>query len=156
MRLDARRAEVRTRGRSSSRSPWFGSAASAHSRTTCCLTPTCCSTRCAGRRANRGHSGATGRKGDRETDPQGGATWATSRTLGKGKPRQDLCLLPPQAEVLFHVLFWFFFFLSSWSYRNFKYVNFLTPGVSSALDFNVWRSGTWASVASSLRPPGSL
>ena len=65
---------------------------------------------------------------------------------GRGNPTGTHASCP-QAKVLFPctVLFLFLFFsvftfLSSWSYKNFRYVNFLTPAVSSALDFNVWRS----------------
>ena len=159
MRRGARRATERTRDLSSSCNPWTGPAASARSHTTCCRTPTCCSTRCAGRRAEPQHRCPTRREGDRNTETLGGASWAALRTQGEATPPGPM---PPAPRptffflVLFCFVFSIFTFLSSWSYKNFRYVNFLTPAVSSALDFNVWRPGTWASVASCLRPSGSL
>lgn len=47
-------------------------------------------------------------------------------------------------------------FLSSWRHNKCRYFDFLTSGVFSSLDCKSLEAGTWASLASSLRPPGSF
>lgn len=121
----ARPVARRTRARPWSCSPGTRRAASAHGRTTSCRTPMCCCTRCVDA-GPRGDEGAW-REGRR-----------VSGWRGKffGHPRFQLSRPGYLSLTLLHLLVVF----GSWS-RTFRHVNFLTPGVSSTLDYKCLEAG---------------
>lgn len=58
--------------------------------------------------------------------------------LGRSKHQRDPCPLSPPGRGFFPL---YVLFLSSWSLKDFRYVNFLTPGVSFALDCKCLEAG---------------
>lgn len=138
-RRRARPAAGRTRARSWSCSPAIRRAASARGRTTFCRTPMCCCTRCVdGRRA------AWRRGGVADWGPRGPGR----RVLGwRGEYLGHLGFQISRPRYLsltllyyLFIIFFYYIFFGSWS-RIFRHVNFLTPGVSSALDYKCLEAG---------------